>query len=577
MTWFGALSCVSMPARHEGHPPAARLESAPVPKGETRAESGALAARAKLPATCRVRRVGAGPLRRLTRDEYGHTVRDLLHVKRLETSALAADESLGPFRANLVAGTTELDAQQFMETAERTVAASAARLEALAACAPAERDTPLCAEKFVDAFGLRAFRRPLRPEERASALGLFVAEARSGGFDSGARAVAQSLLQSPYFLYHFEDPGDSVAPGLAALDPYALASRLSYFLWQTMPDEALFAAAAAGGLATAEGLRVQAERMLKDEKARRGVLSFHMQWLAVEDVFLVRKELEIFPDWYPYTKPSKFRLGAVVADREKHLGLALRKETERFVDHVVRAGDGRLSTLLQASFSFPDEPSARVYGLPQTQVLEPGTPAALDPKQRSGILTQLAFLATHAHADQTSPVARGVVVRKNLLCQDLPDPPPNVNNTPPEPDLTLTTRERFEEHRLSGVCSGCHKLIDPIGFAFEPYDGVGRFRATENGKPIDATGTLLNGGAPEGEFNGAVELTALLSNSRTVHQCYVRQWFRFALGRMETEADRCSLETLYDVFARSGRNIRELLVALPTTDSFRLVALDQGR
>jgi hypothetical protein len=162
------------------------------------------------------------------------------------------------------------------------------------------------------------------------------------------------------------------------------------------------------------------------------------------------------------------------------------------------------------------------------------------------------------------------MIRKSLLCQDLPDPPPDVDSTPPDPDGKLTTRERFDEHRESGVCARCHNMIDPIGFGLEHYDAFGRFRALEAGKPVDASGKIVGTTDIDGDFIGAVELAQKLAGSRQVRACYVRQWFRYSLGRHETEDDACTLRALESHFEESGRDVRALLLALPTTDAFRL-------
>ncbi len=517
---------------------------------------------------------GPAPLRRLTRDQYINSVFDLLAgkdpsaatslrglrgVSTVASMTLPADETVGPFRSNVVAAPTELDAQQLMEASERAAEVAANQLARFYTC-EAGSDPAACARRFVDSFGRRVFRRPLRAVESDRYTQLFLQEARSGGPADGLRSVVSTLLQSPYFLDHTREDGAAAAPGVVELGPYALASRLAYMLWLSAPDEALLDAAASGSLATPAGLRAQAERMLADERAQRAIVNFHLQWLGIEDVSSTPKNSKLFPFW-----SSDRKGGGLYPFRE-----AIRRETEQFVDHVIRHGDGKLDTLLTAPFSFVDEALFGYYGITRPANYDPSRPVALDPKQRAGLLTQGSFLAFHAHTAQSSPVARGVMVRKNLLCQDLPDPPPDVNNNPPDPDPKLTTRERFEEHRLDGVCGGCHKLIDPIGFGFENYDAVGQYRERENGNPIDATGELIEAGDVGGAFDGAVQLANKLAKSKKVQTCYVKQWFRYALGRMETEADACSLKTAEDEFERSGRDVRALLLVLPTTDSFRM-------
>jgi hypothetical protein len=249
------------------------------------------------------------------------------------------------------------------------------------------------------------------------------------------------------------------------------------------------------------------------------------------------------------------------------LRTAMRNETVDFADFVIRRGDGRLATLLSAPFTIASPQLLSVYGVNGTPGAD-GT-VALDPSQRAGLLTQAAFLSAHSHADQTSPVHRGLAVRKNLLCTDLPDPPMNVDNTPPEPDPRATTRQRFEQHRADPSCKGCHQLLDPIGVGFENYDAIGRYRSNENGLGIDSNGDLTGAGAASGPFTGAVELAKRLAQSQDVRRCVQKQWFRFALGRFEGEDDACSLAVLEADFAASDYDVRALLLSLVTSDAFR--------
>jgi hypothetical protein len=261
------------------------------------------------------------------------------------------------------------------------------------------------------------------------------------------------------------------------------------------------------------------------------------------------KDAALFPDFSPGIKT------------------AMRNETVDFADFVIRRGDGRLETLLSAPFTVASPELLGLYGAS-------GAPAAdgtvqLDPMQRAGLLTQGSFLAAHSHANQTSPVHRGLAVRRNLLCTDLPDPPMNVDNTPPEPDPTATTRTRFEQHRADPSCAGCHQLLDPIGVGFENYDAIGKYRTMENGLAVDATGELVSAGDASGTFNGAVEMARRLATSADVRDCVKKQWFRFSLGRFEGDEDACTLQRLGEEFAASDYDVKTLLVSLVTSDAFR--------
>ena len=204
---------------------------------------------------------------------------------------------------------------------------------------------------------------------------------------------------------------------------------------------------------------------------------------------------------------------------------------------------------------------------PDGTVLEFGT-LRFDPAQRSGLLTQASVLAQHAHADQSSPVFRGVMVRESVLCQTLAPPPPDVANVPPEPDPDATTRERFAEHTSNPECATCHSLIDGIGFGFENYDGLGAFRTMENDIPVDASGEVVGSADADGKFDGVVELAARLAKSDEVRACVNKQWFRFAFGRLETKDDQASMDAAYQRFGDTDWDVRELVLAIVDTDAF---------
>ncbi len=354
-----------------------------------------------------------------------------------------------------------------------------------------------------------------------------------------------AILQSPNFLYRVETGDlDLAADGVVPLTSYEIATRLSYLLWNSMPDDELFEAAANDELRTAEQIAVQAERMMEDARAQEVVLDFHEQWLALRDH--VPTELE---DMEPL----------------------LREETQTFLTEVILSGDGKLDTLLRADFSYMNAELAAFYGMDTTGLGDQFERVSIDPQQRSGLMTQALTMAINAEEHETSPIKRGRFVRELLLCQTLPPPPPDLMVEPPDPDPNKTTRERYAEHRENPACAGCHNLIDPLGFAFEHYDQFGQWRDEENGLPVDASGEL--GFTDEehlhGELYGAVELAQRLAQSETVEACAVDGWFRYAYGRDITEADSCTIDHLRGVFAQSDGDIRELLFNLTQTDAFR--------
>ncbi|MBL4683544.1 MAG: DUF1592 domain-containing protein [Nannocystaceae bacterium] len=489
--------------------------------------------------------VAEAPLRRFTRRQYANAVRDLMGIAA-DTQGLDDDEKAGPFDANVTAPVSGVTVEQYRALAEAVGLEAMAKVEDLVACDPAEAT---CADSFIVDFGRRAYRRPLTAEQSARYLALMD---DADTFEDGVRMVVTAMLQSPNFLYVVEtslpDPGSD---NIAVLDGYELASRLSLFLWNSIPDPELLDAARDGALDTPEGLRDEALRLLTDTRARDAVASFHTQWLGVDELEHTTKSTELFPEW------------------SVSMRAAMENEMKHFAQAVVLQGDGKLETLLSADFSYIEDPLFELYGVDKPSGHTVGDPVAMDPTQRAGLLTHAGFLAAHAHPDQSGPIQRGVAVRTNLLCTPPPPPPPDVDAIPPSPDPMATTREIFEQHTADPACAGCHVLIDGIGLGFEGYDAIGAYRATENGPPVDQTGAVV-GSDVDGEFDGAVELANMLATSEDVRSCVARQWFRYAFGRIEDpQGDACSLEVLDAAFAESDYNVRELMVALVQTDAFR--------
>ena len=512
-------------------------------------------------AQCATPQVGSQPLRRLTRAQYTNTVRDLLGIDTDVAESFPADERIGAFESNAVAPVSNLVVEQYMDAAE-TLAEDAITLQrdVLVPCDPAIVGEDACADTFIRNFGARAHRRPLSEDDVELYTGIFVSGREGSGFDGGIQLVVQAMLQSPYFLYHVElDEVPTDADTIVAVDPHTLASRLSYYLWGSMPDEALFAAAESGALGDPDELRSQAERLLDDPRAADTIASFHEQWLHVDDMTAVDKDEALFPEF------------------DEALKGAMQREVGEFASYVIREGDGNLRTLLTASFTVTDDPRLlALYGVERPLGHVPGDPIELDGAQRAGLLTQPALLAKAAHVDQSSPVHRGVVVRENFLCQTLPSPPDDVDDTPPDPDPNATTRERFDEHTSDPACAACHQLIDGLGFGFENYDAVGAFRTEEGGLPVDATGEVLLTSDIDGPFDGAVELAGKLAQSENVHRCVSEQWFNYALGRVAGDEDQCSTDALYQTFEASDLDVRALIVGVVTSDAFRYRRLEGG-
>ena len=503
------------------------------------------------------------PIRRLTRFEYNNTVRDLLGDTTSPANVLPPEEEVHGFDNQAAALTvSELLAEQYLKVAEGVSERATADLSVLLpSCDPAAMGDDACSAEFIESLATRAFRRPVTAEERARLQSLFdlaLADPDMGTFRDGAALVIQAVLQSPHFLYRPEFGGATpVNADVVPLDSWEIATKLSYMLWNTMPDEELFAAAEAGELATKEQISAQAQRMLLDEKAGDAVRNFHRQWLRLVHLDTVSKDTTVYPSY-----------NDGVRDLWK-------EEIERFIEHVVLTDDGSLRTLLTAPYSFANAELAGFYGAsvvgaaPQTEDFEQ---VAMDPVRHAGLLTQGALMGVHAEGNQSSPVFRGKFVREQLLCQTLPLPPADLVITPPDLDPTKTTREQYEEIGANPDCAGCHSLMNPIGFGFENFDGVGLWRDTQNGKPIDASGEINSTESLNGPFLGPVELANKLASSEEVATCVSSQWFRFSYNRTVTSADSeegCGLDLANQAFADSGYNLRELIVALTQTDTFR--------
>lgn len=493
----------------------------------------------------------SSPLALLTRRQYDNTVADLLGDTSRPASAFPPENQVQGFN-NFTAAhqASPLLVEKYLEAAEALAArAVSTRLAELAPCAD-QNNAVACGRDFVRGFGLRAFRRPLSAAEAQVFDSLFTSAFTAAGYARAVELVLGAVLQSPQFLYRV-DTQRAPAPetGAIAIGPYELASRLSYFLTDSMPDAELFAAAERRQLATDAEIELQARRLLQKPRARETVRVFHHQWLGLD------------------TLPQASRELSGTGSGTQQLGSDWLASFDRFIDHVYW-DTGNLATLFASKRVYLSPRLAPLYGvLPHPA----GEMTAAELADRSGLLTQPAILAQLAHGDQSAPVLRGVFVRERLLCLPVPPPPPTVNVVPPDPNPNATTRERFRVHTEQPACSGCHLLFDGIGFGFEGYDQIGRYRTTENGLPIDTKGEVLGTGDPtlDGSFDGMVELSARLAGSSRVRDCVATNWYRYAFGRIEGEADGCSLDAVKKQFAGSSGNLHELLVAITQSVAFR--------
>lgn len=504
--------------------------------------------------SCDAPQVSVMPFTHLTRGEYDLTIRDLLGLETSIAEDFAADQDTHGYEVGARVSPTL--AEQYRNAAE-TLADEAVtqRLAALLPCSAAQGES--CAREFARTFGRRAWRRSLTTAEVEALVGLFRVGAETD-FPNGINMIIRGALTSPHFLYHVELAPPASQPGtILPLDGPALASRLSYFLWSSMPDDALLDAAEAGQLATEAGVEAQARRMLSDPRAQAGARNFMRQWLDLDRLTTLERDRATYP-----------------AFANRHRG-ELRTSLERFVDSILWSEAATLGEMLTRPRAYLNGSLATLVGV--GGVSGPAIdPVDLDPSRRAGLLSQPGLLAILAKPRQSDPVHRGLFVRQRLLCQDLPPPPDDVALGAPDPNPNLSTRQRFEAHRSEARCASCHELIDPIGFGFEHYDAVGAYRDTEGGHPVDASGELNFTEDIDGTFTGVVQLSDRLSQSAHVRGCMATQWFRYALRRTETDWETCSLNRLKDQFEQSGGDLQALMVGIATSEAFRFQQVPLG-
>jgi hypothetical protein len=509
-------------------------------------------------AACPTSVITPTPLRRLTRFEYANTVRDLLKVDAAPANDLPVDEVTDGFDNNAgVLTVSSLHAEKYVLVSEALAAAAVKNLAALTTCDTKAKGEDACALDFARTFGRRAFRRPTTSQDEQLLMSAYTAGRDGGSYSEGIEVMIRAALQSTNFLYRLElTPAAATATQLVPLSPYEMATRLSYMLWSSGPDDALLDAAARGELGSKDAVAAKARAMLADMKARPAISDFYDQWMSTSRLDIITKDHTLFPKY------------------SADVQTAMATELPAFVQYVLwGGGDRTLKTLLTSQVAFVNPALAAVYGVttPSGTGTAPAMVTLPAAQGRAGILTQAGFLAVQAHPDQTSPVLRGKFVRAKLMCNPPPAPPPNANITPPDVNSAGTARERFSAHLTAGSdCSGCHQMMDPIGLTFENFDAIGSYRDKDNGKTIDTSGMIVGASEPAlmGSFTGVRQLADKLAASRQVSDCVATQWFRFASGRSEETPDGCSLTTLRDTFAKSGNDLIELIIGTTQTDAF---------
>jgi hypothetical protein len=497
------------------------------------------------------------PVRRMSKREYRNTVLDLfagqVDAAALESGLARFEESLlGPLdnvKRDITRDYVEATFQIATEVGRR-LSMPAARTALLQRfCAKGQRPDD-CLAAFVTSFGLRALRRPPTAEEKATFTRIYQ-EGEAALEGEGIRRLLVAVLVSPAFLYRHElgETPVSGRPGLLKLSAYELASRLSYAIWQTMPDEALLRASESGEILTESGYRAQVDRLFQDPRAKATARDFYGQWLGLDHV-----NLPPLPEGTTGINPEELRSQSLL-------------EIERFMEDAIWKDGGSYRDLMTSTqLPVTTGSLARVYGSGQ---------------ERAGLLTRAALLMSFN--DQTNLVHRGVTVASRFLCEEIPKPdpdslPPDALSPPPlNPDMT--TRQRFDAKTAGPICQACHRRLNALGYVLENYDGLGRYRRNEpildeSGKlirtlPIDAKVELVVDDVPV-SADGAMGLGRVLAESRRGPACLAETWFKFAHGRTAMEEDACQLGALYDGLRAAGGSILAMMKATVLQPSFRL-------
>jgi hypothetical protein len=426
-----------------------------------------------------------------------------------------------------------------------------AQIQALRAlCNPQLAGALACHRQWVAAFGRRAWRRPLTSAEVEAVARLADDEARAGApFEQGVAVALRAILTSPHFLFKVERGPHPLSVERTRLSNHELATRLAYFLWSSTPDEELLALADQGRLQEEAVINAQVHRLVFDPRFAGFIESFGGQWLALRALDDVNPDPRLFPGW------------------DEHLRVSMRAETLSFLLSLAQSNRSFLD-LLDADFSFVNDRLAQHYGLPLPGSLGPVHTPLAPSTNRGGILTHGSLLAVHAQMSRTSPVKRGKWALDQLLCIDIPPPPPGVEgllDAPGSGPPTGTLRERLAQHRANPECAACHAYLDPIGLGLENYDAIGAWRTHENGIPIDASGQMPDGRS----FAGPRQLAATLKADPSLGRCIVERVVTYALGRGLGPADDAELERITSLWAHFGHRFEALLSLIAQSEPFR--------
>ena len=498
-----------------------------------------------------------GMLRRLTRTQFRNAIKDVFGYA-VDVGTLDADSWDANFAAigASVVVTSDQGAEQYgtaVENAVDAVFSDATKRSQFIGCTPTGKSNDTCLRGYIQKLGLRAWRRPLTSAE-LDAFGTLSANATTtlGSANDGARWATVELFESPNFLYRPEF-GASTADGTMRFTGYEMAGRLSFLIWNSLPDQTLLDQAAAGSLGTADGIKAAAARMLGTAAGRESVGNFAEELLRLDRIATQAKDPSLFPQY-----------GA-------NLQAAMVRDVRDTWTSVVFDDKASVMSLFTTPKVVVNADLADLYGLDKTGLTSTTFKTMTLPSNgpRSGLLSKAALLSEFANQQSGSPTLRGKFIRESLLCQTVPPPPPGVNQAAVDQptDTPMTKRQRLELHRAAAGCAVCHALMDPLGLPLESFDAIGKYRTTDNGLPVDPTSTF--DGKDIADSRG---LGMSASQSVSVAQCLVRKFYAYAVGHEERDEDGSVLNALAARFNASGNDMSDLILAVVTNDAFSTVA-----
>ncbi len=490
-----------------------------------------------------------GGIRRLTSSQMSYSIEYLLGADAAATFDVWDDPQLHGFEsiaaAELAIGANDVSAlEQAVTLAVDTSLLDSSHIAQFASCVSASPTTE-CYTSVATDFARVAWRRPVEDDERERLVAIATAaqEWGSGDFNTGLKYELMAIFQSPNFVYQVEiGVGDGPK---RPLDPYGLASRLSFFIVHRTPDVELLDAAESGALDSDEGIRTQVRRLLATPDARRSVDRFFAELYLIRDIDTLDKDAALYPGW------------------NESLGKSMQEEMLRFLQDIVWTRNADSHEVFTSTKTFVDANLAPFYGVaaPASGWGEAELPEG---KGRVGLLGKAGFLARFSHQSETSPTRRGRFYREKILCREIPSPPAGTDQTLPEPAEPTTLKAKLDGHVADEQCAGCHALTDPIGLAYQHFDAVGQWREKENGFDIDTAGKSI-----DIEFEGPEDLASYAAENSAA--CFVQNFWRGSMGHEETEGELEAMASLEDDFAASGFKIQDLMVELTVNPGFKTV------